>query len=112
MLSPPPGLPLRQNGTYFGMGWDQVRPPAAGAGGGGNPLAGYEYGKDGGLPGISTWVQHLPNGVDWALLVNSSAAEHGESAQLMIRERVLPRLQALAAWPDGDLFGEFRGDVS
>ena len=113
MLSPPPGLPLRQNGTYFGMGWDQVKPPeGAAAGGGGNPLAGYEFGKDGGLPGISTWVQHLANGVDWAILVNSSAAEAGEAAQLMIRNQVLPRLRSLEAWPDGDLFGEYRGDVS
>jgi len=111
MLSPPPGLPLRQNGTYFGMGWDQVKAPEGGAAGGGNPLAGYEYGKDGGLPGISTWVQHLANGVDWALLVNSSAAETGDSAQSVIRDQVLPRLRSLSAWPDGDLFGQFRSDV-
>ena len=112
MLSPPPGLPIRQNGTYFGMGWDQVRPPKAGAAAGGNPLAGYEFGKDGGLPGISTWVQHLANGVDWALLVNSSAAEHGDSAQSVIREKVLPRLRSMESWPDGDLFGDYPGDVS
>jgi len=111
MLSPPPGLPIRENGTYFGMGWDQVKPPQGG-GGGSNPLSGYEYGKDGGLPGISTWVQHLANGVDWALLVNSSAAEHGDSAQSVIREHVLPRIRALQSWPDGDLFGDFPRDVS
>jgi hypothetical protein len=90
------------------MGWDQVKPPE----GGGDSIAAYEFGKDGGLPGISTWVQHLANGVDWALLVNSSAAEHGDSAQSVIREKVLPRLRSVQAWPDGDLFGEFRGDVS
>lgn len=112
MLSPPPGLPPRASGTYFGMGWDEVVPPGPGARAGGDPLAGYQYGKDGGLPGISTWVQHLPDGVDWALLINSSAS-HGQGPPIgPVKAQLVPRLQSMAAWPDGDLFGAFVGDVS
>ena len=112
MLSPPPGLPPRQNGTYFGMGWDQVVPPQSAAPSSGSPVAGYEYGKDGGLPGINTWVQHLANGVDWTLLINSSAMHDGEAPISTVKSQLVPRLRSLAAWPDGDLFGEFAAAVS
>jgi len=112
MLSPPPGLPPRANGTYFGMGWDEVAPPRPGTASGGDPLAGYGYGKDGGLAGVSTWVQHLANGVDWAVLINSSEI-HGQGPAIgPVKAQLVPRLHSMAAWPDGDLFGEFRGDLS
>lgn len=112
MLSPPPGLPLRENGSYFGMGWDRVVPPRGGSAAAGNPFASYEYSKNGGLPGVSTLVQHLTNGVDWALLVNSSSSHEQPPPEKTISTPLEARLRSLPAWPDGDLFGDFRGDLS
>ncbi|MDZ4830806.1 MAG: hypothetical protein SGJ09_11495, partial [Phycisphaerae bacterium] len=50
MTKPSPTVPSRANGTYFGLGWDVVEPKAGG----------FRYGKDGGIAGISTWIEHLP----------------------------------------------------
>lgn len=111
MLSPPPGLPLRENGTYFGLGWDKVTPPQGDAPGRG-AIAAYEFSKDGSLPGIDTFVQHLPNGVVWSLLVNSRASHGQQQPHVILMSRLVPRFQSLPSWPNGDLFGEFRGDVS
>lgn len=74
MTRPSPTVPLRANGTYFGLGWDTVEPMHGS----------FRYAKDGGLPGISTWIEHLPldpNGpnaqdagggtLDWAIFFNA-----------------------------------------
>ncbi len=109
MLAGPPGLPRRPNGTAFGMGWDEVLPPRGAVTA--PPPAGFEYGKDGGLPGISTWVQHLANGVNWVALVNTSSAHGQPSPVSVLRDRIVPALRSVNPWPDGDLFPEYRGEV-
>ena len=53
--SPPPPLQPRKDGSHFGLGWDTVLPTSAGV----------RYGKNGGVAGISTYVEHDPIGVDW-----------------------------------------------
>lgn len=110
MVSPPPGLPLNKNGTYFGMGWDNVRPPLADTvGSGGNPIAGYEYSKEGDLPGIGTLVQRLADGINLAVLINSRIPNR-VGPEKLIQPLLLPRLRSLSAWPEGDLFRQFPSD--
>jgi CubicO group peptidase (beta-lactamase class C family) len=125
MVSPPPGLPLSQNGTtgllrtaYYGLGWVDVRPPQAGnAATDDNPLAGYEYLKYGDFNGIGTLVQHLPNGTNLVALFNTRPGHEGpelspskglqtSAPEKMIQPLLLPRLRSLSAWPEGDLFSQ------
>jgi len=120
MLTRWPGVELRPNGSYFGLGWDRVTPPAGGPGGeaadGAAYLRPFEFGKDGAVTGISTWVEHLPlpggqspDGASlvWALLLNISAM-HEESPPIpAIAREVTEMLRAVAQWPDVDYFDRF-----
>jgi N-acyl-D-amino-acid deacylase len=61
MLAPPqPPLQIRSNGCWFGLGWDRVEPTPYG----------LTYGKNGGLTGTHTYLQHLAIGFDIAILFN------------------------------------------
>ena len=79
------------------------------------------YGKDGGIPGISTWIEHLPGGIDWVVLFNASVrhrenhpeeteqpseAPQGNALQ-DVRKEVVELLRGVKEWPRGDLFGQF-----
>lgn len=102
MVSAAPGIAAKPGEGWFGLGWDRVEPCADGSGGG-DIASRFGWSKDGALPGISTWVQHLPIGVNFAILCNSSA----EGALAALRPKVLDFVRGIRAWPDGDLFGEF-----
>ena len=94
LAPPPPPLKPRENGSYFGLGWDRVR----------KTEEGFGYAKNGGLHGVSTWIEHLPGGVDWALLVNTSVA-HREVPMMATFETEIPRAIAeVKEWPEIDLF--------
>lgn len=117
MLARAPGVELRPNGTYFGLGWDRVHPPESGApadaASGAAYLNGFDFGKDGDFAGISTWVEHLPlddgSAVDWVVLLNVSAI-HGEPAPIPALQRAInPALRGVQQWPAGDLFPQFEG---
>jgi len=102
MVSAAPGIPRKTTGGWFGLGWDSVE--EVGGGDDGADIASrFEWSKDGALPGVSTWVQHMPSGVNFAILCNSS----GEGALAQIRPRVLEFIRGVREWPDGDLFAEF-----
>ncbi len=79
------------------------------------------YGKDGGVPGISTWIEHLPGGIDWVVLFNGSVrhrenhpeeteqpseAPQGNALQ-DARKEVVELLRGVKEWPRGDLFERF-----
>ncbi len=143
MLAPPePPLKIRENGSWFGLGWDKVHEirdwphgPAAERGGenaervptvrervGEIDIDNLAYGKDGGVPGISTWIEHLPGGIDWVVLFNGSErrhAEHPEEAERPSESEsgnalqdahkdVVDVLRDVREWPRGDLFERFR----
>ena len=120
LAKPKPPLSVRKNGSWFGLGWDSVREmpnwphsPKDGS----DDLA---YSKNGGLPGISTWIQHLPGGIDWVVLFNGSknqAAEAQEndpaetpksSALADAQKEVVEILRGVDRWPGGDLFEKYK----
>jgi CubicO group peptidase (beta-lactamase class C family) len=69
MTRPSPTVPPRENGTYFGLGWDTVE-----------PMHGrFRYAKDGGLPGISTWIEHLPLDPNGPSAQTQNGFHHGDS---------------------------------
>src|SRR6202000_68924 len=91
----------------FGLGWDSVHPmrdwPY-------NPsdtaqnekerndsveLDALAYGKDGGVPGIATWIEHLPGGIDLVILLNGSERRHAEHPEEAERPTEAPKGNAL-----------------
>jgi N-acyl-D-amino-acid deacylase len=105
LAMPPSSVPPRKNGSHFGLGWDGVQATPDG------PL----YHKNGGLPGISTFMEHLPNGVDWAVCFNGSRAEEDDENP----EEKGPPYKAIKEavehtdrWPGGpDLFAKYQSAV-
>lgn len=103
MLEPAPGIQHPSADHWMGLGWDMVQSfPDAGGG------KRYSWGKDGGLGGIQTYVEHLAIGANFVLLFNSSAADgDGGGALALVKPRVIDFIRQVGAWPDGDLFGAF-----
>ena len=102
MLAPlnPPGK-KKVNDAHNGLGWDHVERTADGV----------LFSKNGGVSGISTWMEHLPNGVSWALFFNGSLKDEvkrkGPPAPKpwpIIREAI----EEVKIWPDFDLFDDIK----
>ena len=66
----PKGLKPRSNGAYYGGGWDVVFHDASGR---------LVYGKNGGIPGAYSWMEHDANGAVFAVLFNGGKS--GQDAQ-------------------------------
>lgn len=96
MLAPPPApLTPRKNGSHFGLGWDVVLP------GRGGP----RFSKNGGVPGIHAYIEHLPSGVDWVVLLNGGEREAGKPTPLSYcTQRVREAIGRVNRWPQRDLF--------
>jgi hypothetical protein len=95
LAAPAPPLKPRGNGSHFGLGWDVVL-----AEGGG-----FRYSKNGGVPGIHTYVEHLPSGVDWVVLLNGGDHRPGQPSALgYCTQRIRRVIQRTTSWPHRDLF--------
>jgi N-acyl-D-amino-acid deacylase len=93
---PPPPYKPRPEGVSFGLGWDQVKRTPQGA----------FYCKGGGMVGVHSHIEHMPDATDWALLWNGG--RRGESSddgtpQQFVKE-LRQALAAIEAWPHDDLF--------
>ncbi len=105
MVEPAPGIARPAPDHWMGLGWDMVQAfPDAGGG------KRYSWGKDGGLPGIQTYVERLAIGANFVLLFNSSPAHDGDAdgALALVKPKVVDFIRQQRAWPDGDLFAAFR----
>ncbi len=100
MLEPPASpVPTRKNGTWFGLGWDTVL------------VKGRLYScyKDGSFQGMRTYMKHLPEGVNWALLYNASMEFDPQDTQIAAGtvQEVRKLVEEFDKYPDIDLFNEF-----
>ncbi len=83
MLAPPVApLRPRANGSAFGLGWDVVYR------GGDDPNAVF-YGKNGGINGASTWIEHRLDGIDFAVFYNGGNGSGAHRPGLVTLERAL-----------------------
>jgi len=98
--APPAPLKPRENGTYFGLGWDAAFIDGKQQ---------YGYFKDGSCQGMRTYMKRLPNGVNWVLVFNASMefdAVDMQTAGHAIQE-VRKHVESLEKYPDIDLFKDF-----
>lgn len=92
MLAPlPPPMVNRPNGTHFGLGLDAVRETADG----------FFFTKNGGKAGVHSQIEHLPNGVNFAILFNGGATPDGKSADPLdtALKQVRQTLRGVQQWP-------------
>jgi N-acyl-D-amino-acid deacylase len=101
MLEPPP-KPVQPNedGTYVGLGWDQVAVKDKNFG----------YLKGGSIPGERTAIKRRLDGVNWVLLFNASMEFDPQDVDHLSRglKEVLQRIDRLDKFPDVDLFKDFQ----
>ncbi|MFO1414038.1 MAG: serine hydrolase domain-containing protein [Burkholderiales bacterium] len=103
MLQPAPGIARPSPDHWMGLGWDLVQtfPDSAQPG-----KVRASYGKDGGIGGIETYVEHLAIGVDYVLLFNSRPRGTGMPGPLeLVKPKVIEFARGVRDWPEGDLFG-------
>jgi N-acyl-D-amino-acid deacylase len=100
MLEQPPApLKPRENGTYFGLGWDSVLIK-------GKTFADF---KDGSYQGIRTYMKRLPTGANWALLYNASMEFDPQDTQIVSHtvQEVHELVEGIGKYPNIDLFKEY-----
>jgi hypothetical protein len=104
MLQPAPGIVPASPEHWMGLGWDMVQAfPDPGSA----DRKRYSWGKDGGLGGIQTYVEHLAIGANFVLLFNSAPQGDEAGALALVKPRVIEFIRQVRAWPDGDLFKAF-----
>jgi N-acyl-D-amino-acid deacylase len=96
---PPDPLKPRDNGTWFGLGWDSVLVKDRTVG----------YFKDGSYQGMRTYMKRLPNGVNWVLLFNASMEFEQQDLRIATAaiQDVHQMVEGQTKYPDVDLFKEF-----
>jgi hypothetical protein len=93
MLAPPaPPVELPRNGRHFGLGWDTASRDSQGA----------AYSKGGGVPGVRTYIAHMPNNVDFVFFFNGSGTNKAVTGQTA--RTLKSALADVRNWPDIDQF--------
>ncbi len=102
MLAPLPSLGKTSRQRHNGLGWDIVeRAPG-----------GMLYSKNGGVAGIATWMEHLPNGVCWAVFFNGNVKDNNDEEEERPRKLsdkkpwplLREAIEKIVQWPAHDLF--------
>ena len=98
MLAPPPPpykKDRRATDIHVGLGWERVKREGKG----------WQYSKAGGREGVSAWIEHLPEGVSWAVLFNTSIDKEGsETSRGAVYKRIRESIRQVKNWPARDLF--------
>ncbi len=100
MISPPPGIKPKADGSYVGLGWDIVN----------RDDKTFTYAKDGSWYGMRCFMKRQPTGVNWVLLFNASMDPDvfdRQTATEAVKE-VRLAVERMGRYPDIDLFEEYR----
>jgi N-acyl-D-amino-acid deacylase len=96
-----PADPLkpRENGTWFGLGWDAVAVKEKTFG----------YFKEGSYQGMRTFMKRLPSGANWALLYNASMEFDPQDTRVAanVTQEIHQIIEAHDRFPDIDLFKDY-----
>jgi N-acyl-D-amino-acid deacylase len=97
---PPPPIKPRDDGSYWGLGWDSAIMN--------DKVLGFS--KEGNLPGMRSLMRRKVNGVCWSLLVNTTMEydQHDNQAIAQSVNEVHKLIENLDKLPDVDYFGDFK----
>ena len=99
MVAPvPPPVPLRENGATFGLGWDTVQ----------KVDGGVHFAKGGGVTGVHTYIEHLPNNVDIAYFFNGSGLNQKPKVAAGASNAIHRAIKRVQHWPDINLFDQYK----
>lgn len=95
----PPPMQNRPNGSHFGLGLDAVRLTPQG----------ITYSKNGGKPGVHAQIEHLPNNVDFCLLLSGGSSADGTTPDPLhpTLKQIRTVLLNIREWPGNDLFQDY-----
>lgn len=95
---PPPPIKPNRDGAHVGLGWDTVRKFGER----------YQFSKNGGKAGVSAWLEHLPNDVDWAFMINTTLQKDPNEKPIDPAREIIAQMHEAVekhkAWPKIDLF--------
>jgi N-acyl-D-amino-acid deacylase len=99
LAPPPPPLKPREDGSWFGLGWDVVQ----------KLPAGYGYKKGGSWPGVRAGVKHRVDGINTVVLCNAMMEPDIVDAQAVSEaaREIFAAVEELKEWPDQDLFNDY-----
>jgi CubicO group peptidase (beta-lactamase class C family) len=101
MVAPPPEpLKPRDDGSYFGLGWDTVA----------KTPKGFGYTKGGCWPGVRANVKHRVDGIDTVVLYNAVVQMDPLDMRIAndAARQVHDAVARIKEWPKIDLFDEYR----
>jgi len=98
MVAPvPPPVPVRENGSTFGLGWDSVKASPEGV----------QFAKNGGVPGVHTYIEHLPNNIDWVVFFNGTGISEKPNVLVSAMKAMHQAFPGVTDWPAVDLFTQY-----
>jgi N-acyl-D-amino-acid deacylase len=101
LMLEPPVKPLkpRENGTYFGLGWDSVV----------EADKTFGYFKEGSYQGMRAYMKRLPTGLNWVLCYNASMDVDPIDLQIAGNsvQEIRRVIEKMEKEPDVDLFKEY-----
>jgi N-acyl-D-amino-acid deacylase len=97
--APPAPIKPRDNGTWFGLGWDIVVEKGKA----------YGWYKEGSYQGMRTFMKRLPGGLNWVLMYDASMEFDPVDKQMVTStaEEVHGMVEKFDKYPDIDLFDEY-----
>ncbi|MBS1955318.1 MAG: beta-lactamase family protein [Cyanobacteria bacterium SZAS-4] len=99
MVAPVPApVAVRENGSTFGLGWDSVK----------TTPDGILFEKNGGVPGVHTYIEHLPNNVDWVVIFNGTGVDQKPKVMGAALRSLHQALSDVKDWPQIDLFQRYQ----
>lgn len=95
----PPPMKNNPNGSHFGLGLDTVRMTPEGV----------TFSKNGGKPGVHSQIIHLPNNMDFCLLLNGGSSPDGTTVNPMTTaiKSIRQVLNNVKEWPLVDMFPNY-----
>jgi len=70
--------------------------------------SGVLFAKNGGLPGVHTYIEHRPDNVDWVFYFNGTGIDQKPKLMGAAMRSLHQTIEAVNKWPQSDLFAQYQ----